>query len=90
MKRTLAYLAKTFLVVGIALPMLASIYSCRREGATKDIDLTSRTKYSGTINGSPIAIDVVAKINTGRGGSSTCTFATIPERFNPATLGTHA
>jgi len=91
MKRTLAFLAKTSLVLTIAVPLLAFSYSCRPETATtKDIDLTSRTKYSGAINGSPIAIDVVATINTGRGGNSTCTFTTIPTGFNPATLGTHA
>jgi hypothetical protein len=34
-------------------------------------------------------VDVLATINTGRGGSSTCTFTKLPTAFNPASLGTH-
>ena len=90
MKESFALLAKIFLVSTIGMSLLASLSSCHREGATKDIEVTSRTKYSGTINGNPIAIDVVATINTGRGGKSSCTFTSIPNGFNPGTLGTMA
>ena len=90
MKRTLAFPAKICVALSLAVLLLAPLYSCRRETAPKDIDITARTKYTGAINGNSIAIDVVATINTGRGGNSTCTFTSIPSGFNPATLGTHA
>ncbi len=75
------------MVVGMI--FFASISACSHQRITRDIDVTSKTKYSGIINGSPMEIDVVATFNTGRGGTSTCKFTKLPPTFNPATLGTH-
>ena len=75
------------MVVGIIL--FASLSACHHQGTIRDIDVTSKTTYSGVVNGSPMEIDVVATFNTGRGGISTCTFTKLPPTFNPATLGTH-
>ncbi|MGB7201396.1 MAG: hypothetical protein WBD16_03910 [Pyrinomonadaceae bacterium] len=75
----------SLLAVGVIL--IAAFAACRPQ--QQDIDITSKTVYSGTVNGSPLEINVVATINTGRGGNSTCTFTKIPSGFNPASLGTH-
>ena len=75
------------IVFGMTVALSLSLAACRR---TRDIDVTSRTTISGTVNGSPLEVKVVATFNTGRGGSSTCTFEKLPTGFNPATLGTHA
>jgi hypothetical protein len=72
------------LVAGIVL--LTSLTACRQQ---QDIDVTAKTTVSGNVNGSPIEVDILATFNTGRGGSSTCTFTKFPPDFNPATLGTH-
>lgn len=88
MKPNHVFLAKTFLLLSISVLLFASLYACRREGARKDIEVTARTKYSGAINGSSIAVDVVATLNTGRGGRSSCTFTTMPAGLNPGSLGT--
>jgi hypothetical protein len=71
--------------------LLASLApTCRRQPGRNDIEITARTTYSGTINGSPIKVDVLATIDTGYGGSSVCTFTGFPTNFNPAVLGTMA
>lgn len=67
--------------------VIYALFAARRR--TRDIDVTARTTMSGTVNDSPIEVDVLATFNTGRGGSSTCTFTKLPTGFNPATLGTH-
>lgn len=90
MKRLIRFLARSFLLLSIGIILLASLFACRRQVGTKDMEVTAKTKYSGTINGSPISIDVLATINTGRGGSSSCTLTNGPSGFNLATLGTMA
>jgi hypothetical protein len=79
-----------FLSLGITLFLASVALTCRRQPGPRDISVTSRTTYSGIINGSPINVDVLATINTGRGGSSACTFTSLPTGFNPAVLGTMA
>ena len=78
-----------FLGVGI-LVLFASLAAACRKRSAGEIEITAKTTYSGIINGSPIKVDVLATINVGRGGSSTCTFVGLPTGFNPASLGTHA
>lgn len=79
-----------FLSLGITILLASLALTCRRQPVPRDISVTSKTTYSGTINGSPINVDVLATINTGRGGSSACTFTSLPPSFNPAVLGTMA
>lgn len=55
----------------------------------QDIDITSRSTISGSVNGSAVEGKISATFNTGRGGSSTCDFSHLPVGFNPATFGTH-
>lgn len=90
MKRRIRFLARSFLLLGIGVVLMTSLFACRRQGGMKDMEVTAKTNYSGTINGSPISIDVVATINTGRGGRSSCTLTKGPSGFNLATLGTMA
>lgn len=54
-----------------------------------DLDIVARTSVVGAINGEPYEGDVRAQFNTSRGGTSQCTFARLPEAFNPGTIGTH-
>ncbi len=56
---------------------------------TDGLDIVSRSSIVGAINGEPYEGDVVARFNTARGGTSECTFAQLPELFNPGTIGTH-
>jgi hypothetical protein len=79
-----------FFGVGIMVLFVSLAATCRQQRAPRDLEVTAKTTYSGTINGSPIKVDVLATINTGRGGSSSCTFASLPPAFNPAVLGTMA
>jgi hypothetical protein len=79
-----------FVCVGIVVLFASLAATCRQQRVTKDIEVKSKTTYSGIINGSPIRVDVLATINTGRGGSSSCTFTSLPPAFNPAVLGTMA
>ncbi len=79
-----------FFGVGVIVLVASLAATCQRQRGTRDIDVTAKTTYSGIINGSPIRVDVLAKINTGRGGSSACTFISLPTNFNPAVLGTMA
>ena len=90
MKRNVKFRAGNFLLPSIGLVLLLSLFACNRDGRVKDMDVTSKTKYAGTINGSPVSIDVLATINTGRGGRSTCTLTNGPSDFNLAVLGTMA
>lgn len=55
----------------------------------KDIELVSITEIAGKVNGSAVEARVTAVINTGRGGTSTCEFTKLPERFTPGTFSTH-
>jgi hypothetical protein len=80
----------TLLGVGVILLLASLAPTCRERRDARDIDVASKTTYTGTINGSPIKVDVSATINTGRGGSSSCTFVELPSGFNPAVLGTMA
>ena len=52
-------------------------------------EVTARTTISGFVNGKPLKGNVVATLETDRGGRSSCEFSHLPARFNPATLGTH-
>jgi hypothetical protein len=76
--------------VGLLLLFASLAATCRQKGDTRDIEVTAKTTYSGIINGSPIRVDVLATINTGRGGSSACTFINLPTGLTPASLGTMA
>jgi hypothetical protein len=89
MKPNSVFLTRNLLLLSIGVVLIASVLSCNRAYKPKDIEVTSKTRYSGAINGSPVTIDVLATINTGRGGRSACTF-TGPSGFNPAVLGTMA
>ena len=86
MLRTQRHFTQRLSLLVMGMILIAAFAACRPE---QDTEITSKTAYSGAINGSPIEINVVAKINTGRGGNSTCTFTKIPLGFNPASLGTH-
>ena len=91
MQRHMSSLTKPSLFLGIGiLVLIASLATTCQKRNAGQIEITAKTTYSGTINGSPIKVDVLATINVGRGGSSTCTFVTLPTGFNPASLGTHA
>jgi hypothetical protein len=79
-----------FVILAITVLLASLALTCRRQPGPRDISITSKTTYSGIINGSPINVDVLATINTGRGGSSACTFTALPTGFNPAVLGTMA
>jgi hypothetical protein len=52
-------------------------------------EVTARTIISGFVNGQPMKGKVVASLDTGRGGRSSCEFSHLPAGFNPATFGTH-
>ena len=54
-----------------------------------DVDVAVRTRITGSVNGQGVDAVVAATVNTGRGGSSTCTFSRLPRGFNPGTFGTH-
>lgn len=90
MRFSIMFLARNFMFLGIALILLTSVFACRKEVGMKDREVTAKTRYSGTVNGSPISIDVLATIDTGRGGRSSCTLVNGPSGFNLATLGTMA
>lgn len=74
------------LCLGLTVGITLAAPACRRQ---RDVDVTARTAITGTVNGSPLAVSVVATFNTGRGGTSSCRFTALPTGFNPATLGTH-
>jgi hypothetical protein len=59
-------------------------------GQRKDIEIVSLTEISGAVNGAAVDARVSATINTGRGGTTSCQFERLPDRFTPATFGTHA
>lgn len=83
-------LFRNITIFSIGVVLVTTILSCDRQSKPNDVEVTSRTRYSGAINGSPISIDVLATINTGRGGRSTCTFNELPSGLNPAVFGTMA
>ena len=87
MQRHISFFTERLFCFGMVIVLFAAFAACRRD---RDIDVTARTTMSGVVNGSPLEATVVATINTGRGGSSTCTFTKTPTGFNPASLGTHA
>ena len=78
------------LSIGAMILLVSLAPTCRETRGPKDIEVKAKTTYSGVINGSPIRVDVLATINTGRGGRSACTFVSLPPAFNPAVLGTLA
>jgi hypothetical protein len=78
--------AEILLLLVVGLILFAPLAACHRQ---QNIDVTAKTTVSGFVNGSPIEVDVLATFNTGRGGSSTCTFTKLPADFNPGSLGTH-
>jgi hypothetical protein len=55
----------------------------------KDIEIVSLTEIVGTVNGAAVEARVSATIDTGRGGTTTCQFAKLPDLFTPGTFGTH-
>jgi hypothetical protein len=63
--------------------------ACSHPAERPNVDIESRTSITGEVNGSVIAGSVLATFNTGRGGKSTCEFSRLPEKFTPATVGTH-
>ena len=75
-------------------PWLVSIClaacTCPTADPRPSVDIESRTNVTGTINGSAIEGTVTARLNTGRGGASTCRFTKLPPKFTPGTIGTHA
>lgn len=79
-----------FVGIGIMVLLVSLAPTCRESRGPTDIEVKAKTTYSGVINGSPIRVDVLATINTGRGGRSACTFVSLPPAFNPAVLGTMA
>jgi hypothetical protein len=83
MFRSAVRLTSFLLVFGIA--------ACARDGVQvrPDVDVTSRTTITGSVNQSPVEGTVTATFNTGRGGTSTCRFTVLPQTFNPGTFGTH-
>jgi len=54
-----------------------------------DLDIVSNSSITGMVNGEAVEGSISASFNTGRGGSSTCTFSKLPKGFSPATFGTH-
>jgi hypothetical protein len=50
-------------------------------------EITARTSISGLVNGYAMKGNVLATINTDRGGRSSCEFSLLPPRFTPATFG---
>ena len=54
-----------------------------------DKTVTVRTEIAGIVNGEPLKGRVVATLDTGRGGRSTCRFSKLPSGFTPGTFGTH-
>lgn len=54
-----------------------------------DRTITVKTAIAGVVNDQPIKGQVVATLDTGRGGKSSCRFTRLPAGFTPATLGTH-
>lgn len=80
------YSIKRGLLFATAIILFFALAACPRK---QDIDVQSKTTVSGVVNGSPLEVEVLAKFNTGRGGSSACTFSKLPAGFNPASLGTH-
>jgi hypothetical protein len=80
------FIDKRGLLFATAIMLFAFVAACPR---ARFIDINSKTTVSGIVNGSPMEVDVLATINTGHGGNSTCTFTKLPTAFNPASLGTH-
>jgi hypothetical protein len=78
---------KCLLGSGMALTMFAAGFflSCHR-----NINIVSRTLTTGFVNGAEFKGSIIATINVGRGGYSTCTFEQLPPNFTPGTLSTHA
>ena len=54
-----------------------------------DKTVTVRTEIAGIVNGEPLKGRVVATLDTGRGGRSTCRFSKLPSGFTLGTFGTH-
>jgi hypothetical protein len=82
-------LTERLLFWGLSLIFFAFLAGCAHH-QTPDIDITARSTISGFVNGSAMEGRVSALVNTGRGGSSTCEFSKLPDRFTPGTIGTHA
>jgi hypothetical protein len=89
MAREITFRTARWFCLGLAVILFAGLIACHRGRDIRDIEVTAKTTISGSVNGSPIAVDVVATFNTGRGGSSTCKFTQLPTGFTPASLGTH-
>lgn len=86
MLRNQSLFTERLLLLAVGAFLFASLPACRQK---QDIDVTAKTAISGTVNGNPIEVEVLATFNTGRGGSSTCKFTKLPTGFTPASLGTH-
>ncbi len=79
--------------VGAQLVLLLIVAACATmEKGTRahgDREIVSRTRVTGTVNGSVVAGTVSATFNTGGGGRSSCEYAQLPPNFTPGTIGTH-
>jgi hypothetical protein len=75
-----------FLVVVLGIAACAPTASVR----SGDLELVSRTRVAGTVNGAAVVGAVTSTIQTGRGGRSSCEYSQLPGGFNPGTLNTHA
>jgi hypothetical protein len=75
----------------VSLAVLVGVAACVSgdSRARSDVDIVSRSRITGSVNGRGVEATVAATLNTGRGGSSTCTFSRLPQGFNPGTFGTH-
>jgi hypothetical protein len=53
-------------------------------------EITARSVVSGIVNGQALKGNVLASLNTDRGGRSSCEYSELPRGFTPATFGTFA
>lgn len=59
-------------------------------GCAKHLEILSRTEIRGTINDSPLQVQVASTIDVDHGGHSSCDYLRTPTGFNPGTLATLA
>lgn len=69
--------------------LAVSVLACQHQIRQRNVEIVARTEVTGAINGAALRGHIVATVNTGRGGRSTCEFSQLPNRFTAATLGTH-
>ncbi len=86
MTRDIRFLTERLLFLTVGVILIVYLAACQ---PARDIDVTSRSTISGTVNGSTVEGKILATFNTGRGGTSTCDFSQLPMGFTPGTFGTH-